>query len=72
MGYEEESVKFDMTQYQRLARKLIYLAHTRSYLTYMVIMVSQLMHAPGNDICKLVDEFYNILKSFCKEVFCSK
>ena len=36
-------------RYQRLARKLIYLSHTRLNIAYVVSLVSQLMHNPNKD-----------------------
>ena len=42
----EEQV--DTGQYQRLVGKLIYLAHTRPDIPFVVSLVSQFMHSPTN------------------------
>lgn len=46
MCYEEESFKVDNDQYQKFVKKLIYLAHTMSHLTYAISVLSQFMHDP--------------------------
>ncbi|XP_024955831.1 uncharacterized mitochondrial protein AtMg00810-like [Citrus sinensis] len=43
---EVENVK-NMEHYHRLVGRLIYLSHTRPYISFSVSMVSQFMHAPG-------------------------
>jgi len=46
MSIEEESVKVDKAQYQRLVGKLIYLAHTRPDIVYATRVGRQFMHDP--------------------------
>lgn len=43
---QSTSTPVDKGRYQRLVRKLIYLAHTRPDLAFPVSMVSRFMHAP--------------------------
>jgi len=38
---DEENLKVEKTQYQRLVRKIIYLSHTRPYITYAVSVVKR-------------------------------
>ena len=38
--------KMDRKMYQRLVRRLIYLAHTRPDITYSMSVISQFMHDP--------------------------
>jgi len=46
MSTKDKSVKVGKVQYQRLVGKLIYLAHTRPDLAYVVSVVSQSIHDP--------------------------
>ena len=41
-----KSTHVDTGRYQRLARKLIYLSHTRPDIAFAISIVSQYMHAP--------------------------
>ena len=45
-GDGEKGDSIDATQYQILVGKLIYLSHTRPYITFFVSFVSQFMHSP--------------------------
>ena len=49
----------DKGQFQRLVGKLIYLAHTRPDITFVVSCVSQFMHSPSKSH---LDVVYRILK----------
>ena len=46
IGSEEDSPIVEKAQYQRLVEKLIYLAHTKPDIAYVVSVVSQFMYDP--------------------------
>lgn len=46
LGEAQEEPTVDKQMYQRLVEKLIYLAHTRPDIAYLVSVISQLMHNP--------------------------
>ncbi|KAL6323484.1 hypothetical protein AAG906_039057 [Vitis piasezkii] len=46
LGEAKEEPVVDKRMYQRLVGRLIYLAHTRTDITYSVSMISQFMHDP--------------------------
>ena len=46
LGEAKEEPVVDKRMYQRLVGRLIYLAHTRSNIAYLVSMINQLMHDP--------------------------
>ncbi|KAI5340363.1 hypothetical protein L3X38_019637 [Prunus dulcis] len=50
-------------QYQRLIGRLIYLAHTRLDISYVVSVVSQFMHSPSVSHRNVVDRILRYLKS---------
>ncbi|CAL9009512.1 unnamed protein product, partial [Prunus brigantina] len=50
-------------QYQRLVGRLIYLAHTRPDIAYVVSVVSQFMHSPSVSHGNVVDRILRYLKS---------
>jgi len=50
-------------QYQRLVRRLIYLAHTRPDLAYSLSVVSQFMHSSSEEHMKAVIRILQYLKS---------
>ncbi|CAL2249192.1 unnamed protein product [Prunus armeniaca] len=50
-------------QYQRLVGRLIYLAHTRLDIAYVVSVVSQFMHSPNVSHRNAVDRILRYLKS---------
>ena len=54
-----KSTHVDTGRYQRLARKLIYLSHTRPDIAFAISVVSQYMHAPYKEHMEAV---YGILK----------
>lgn len=62
MCYEEESFKVDNDQYQKFVKKLIYLAHTMSHLTYAISVLSQFMHDPRGMYLQVVDLVLQYLK----------
>ena len=43
-------------QYQRLVGKLIYLAHTRPNITFVLSVASQFMHSPKEKHLKVVNK----------------
>ncbi|BBG98181.1 BURP domain-containing protein, partial [Prunus dulcis] len=55
--------KTNKEQYQRLVRRLIYPAHTRTYIAYVVSVVSQFMHSPSVSYRNVVDRILRYLKS---------
>lgn len=46
LGEAKEEPSVDKEMYQRLVGKLIYLAHTRPNIAYLVSVISQFMHDP--------------------------
>ena len=55
----EESTPVDKGRYQRLARKLIYLSHTRPDISFSVSVASQFMNNPTE---RHMEEVYQILR----------
>ena len=62
MGDDKESPKVDKIQYQRLAGKLIYLAHTRLDMAYAISVVNQFMHDPKVWHLQAVNRILHYLK----------
>lgn len=60
---DEEGATTDKGQYQRLVGKLIYLAHTRPDIAYVVSVVSQFMHNPKDSHLQAVYRLLRYLKS---------
>lgn len=60
---EPNQVPFDKGRQQRLAGRLMYLAHTRPDLAYASSNVSQFMHNPGEQHMKAVMHILRYLKS---------
>ncbi|RVW50024.1 Retrovirus-related Pol polyprotein from transposon RE1 [Vitis vinifera] len=58
---KDDEVK-DKEQYQRLVRRLIYLSHTRPDIAFAVSMVSQFLHAPGQQHFNVVYRILSYLK----------
>ncbi|KAH9704751.1 hypothetical protein KPL70_011593 [Citrus sinensis] len=58
---EAENVK-NKEHYQRLVRRLIYLSHTRPYISFSISMVSQFMHAPRPPHFEVVYRILRYLK----------
>ena len=56
-------VSVDQEKYQRLVGKLIYLSHTRSYISYAVSTVSQFMQAPYEEHMEVVNRILRYLKT---------
>ena len=54
---ETNQVPVDKGRYQRLIRRLMYLAHTRPDLAYALSIVSQFMHNPGKQHMNAVMSF---------------
>jgi hypothetical protein len=57
--WEKGDTPVDIGRYQRLVGKLIYLAHTRPDIAFLVSVVSQFMHAPHEEHLATV---YRILR----------
>jgi Reverse transcriptase (RNA-dependent DNA polymerase) len=55
-------VSTNKERYQRLVGKLIYLSHTRPDIAYAVGVVSQFMHAPGEEHMKAVMRIIRYIK----------
>jgi hypothetical protein len=55
-------VPMDMSRYQRLVVRLIYLLHTRPDIAYVVNVVSQCMHAPSEEHLNAVNIILRYLK----------
>ncbi|KAI5344344.1 hypothetical protein L3X38_012221 [Prunus dulcis] len=73
LGFFLDHVPVDKERYQRLVRKLIYLAHTSPNIAYAVSVVSQFMHSPSEDHMGAVMRILSYLKvipgnglMFCK------
>ncbi|WVY93107.1 hypothetical protein V8G54_032195 [Vigna mungo] len=60
---EQNHIPVDKGRYQRLVGQLMYLAHTRLYLTYALSVVSQYMHNPGEKHMNVVMHILRYLKS---------
>ncbi|KAK3005686.1 hypothetical protein RJ639_016550 [Escallonia herrerae] len=59
LGNFPNHARIDKGSYQRLVRRLIYLSHTRPDIAYVISVVSQFMHAPGE---KHMNAVYKILR----------
>jgi len=59
---DEEGATTDKGQYQRLVGKLIYLAHTRPDIAYVMSVVSQFMHNPKDSHLQAVYRLLRYLK----------
>ena len=62
LGIFRDQVPTDMTCYQRLVRRLIYLSHTRTDIAYAVSIVSQFIHAPSEEHMNAVYRILRYLK----------
>jgi len=60
----------DKVSYQRLVGKLIYLAHIRPDIAYVVGVVSQFMHNPRKTHLKSVYRILHYLKGHLGRDFC--
>ncbi|RVW28117.1 Retrovirus-related Pol polyprotein from transposon RE1 [Vitis vinifera] len=60
---EPNQVSTDKGRYQRLVRRLMYLAHTRPNLAYALSVVSQYMHNPGEQHMNAVMRILRYLKN---------
>jgi len=63
IGSDGGSSYVNKGQYQRLVRKLIYLAHTRPDIAYAVSVVSQFMHDPKERHLQAVNKILQYLKT---------
>ena len=61
-GLYPDQIPTDKGRYQRLVRKLIYLAHTRPDIAYAISVVSQFMHSPSEDHMGAVTRILRYLK----------
>ena len=59
---DQDELVANITQYQRIIGKLIYLTITRLNITYVVSQVSQHMQAPCQSHMKVVDRILKYLK----------
>ncbi|KAB2621756.1 hypothetical protein D8674_023938 [Pyrus ussuriensis x Pyrus communis] len=62
LGIYPDHVLVDKGRYQRLVRRLIYLAQTRPDIAYAVSVVSQFMHSPSADYMAAVKRILAYLK----------
>ncbi|GJZ53229.1 ribonuclease H-like domain-containing protein [Tanacetum coccineum] len=62
----------NITEYQKLLGKLIYLTHTRPNISYAVHSLSQFMHSPLNSHLKLALRILKYLKGDLDKVFLGK
>jgi Reverse transcriptase (RNA-dependent DNA polymerase) len=62
LGELQDQVPANKERYQRLVGKLIYLSHTRPDIAYAVSVVSQFMHAPGEQHMEAVFRILRYLK----------
>ncbi|GJT78966.1 ribonuclease H-like domain-containing protein [Tanacetum coccineum] len=60
---EVDKILDNITQYQRLIRKLIYLTHTRPDISYSVYCLSQFMHKPLRSHIRIALKVLRYLKS---------
>jgi len=63
IGSDEGSSTVNKGQYQRLVGKLVYLAHTRPEIAYVVTVVSQFMHDPRNRHLQAINKVLQYLKT---------
>ncbi|CAL2268192.1 unnamed protein product [Prunus armeniaca] len=63
LGEQADDTPIDRGRYQRLVGKLIYLAHTRPHIAYVVSVVSQFMHEPREVHMQAVERIHRYLKS---------
>jgi len=63
LGVYPDQEPADKERYQRLVGKLIYLSHTRPYISYAVSLVSQFMHCLSKDHMDAVGRILQYLKS---------
>jgi hypothetical protein len=62
LNTEEGEPIDDITQYQRLVEKLIYLMVTRPEISFAVNQVSKFMHAPRKPHLDVIDRILRYLK----------
>ncbi|XP_021820544.1 uncharacterized protein LOC110762247, partial [Prunus avium] len=62
LGLYPDQATTDKERYQRLVGKLIYLAHTRPDIAYVVSVVNQFMHSPSEDQMGAVTRILRYLK----------
>ncbi|RDX70731.1 hypothetical protein CR513_50008, partial [Mucuna pruriens] len=60
---KQESPTIEISQYQRLVGKLIYLAHVRPDITYVVSVVNQFMYDPKKRHLQSVERILQYLKA---------
>ena len=63
LGKVESGTPVDVSQYQRLVGRLIYLSHTRPDIAFAVSLISQFMHAPRKEHLDAAHRILRYLKS---------
>ena len=63
LGINLDRVLVDKRRYRRLVGNLICLSHTRPDIAYVVVVVSQFMHAPLEDHLEVVMRILRYLKA---------
>jgi hypothetical protein len=69
LNIEEDEPLKDVTQYQRLVGKLIYLTITRSDISFVVNQVSKFIQAPRKPHLDAIDRILRYLKGHPKRVY---
>jgi hypothetical protein len=63
LSIHPQQIHNNKERYQRLVGRLMYLAHTRPNLVYVLSVISQLMHSPSEKHIKVVTRVLKYLKS---------
>lgn len=63
LSIHPQQIHTNKERYQRLVGRLMYLAHTRPNLAYVLSVISQFMHSPSEEHMKVVTRVLRYLKS---------